>query len=123
MPDLLGAERHLRESLEVLAGLELAFEVAVTRLDLAEVAGCRGDLGAAAEHLECSRQSFAALGAPTYLDRAEHLARRLEGSLAGDVAAGEQLPDIGPPSPEAEPSEAEPEGDAPAPQRHLLDDT
>jgi tetratricopeptide (TPR) repeat protein len=76
--DLSGAERLLRAVLEALAGLEMAFEVAVTRLDLAEVAGGRGDLETATEHLGRCRQSFEVLGAPAYLARADALARRLD---------------------------------------------
>jgi hypothetical protein len=40
----------------------------------------------------------------------------------GDEAASERLTDGGPRSPEAQPSEAESERNAPAPQSHLLDD-
>ena len=36
--DLAGAERRLGEALEAFAGMDAAFEVAVTRLDLAELA-------------------------------------------------------------------------------------
>ena len=61
--------------------MDAVFEVAVTRLDLAELAGRRGELEAATEHLELCRESFAALGAPAYLDRAESLARRLDAVL------------------------------------------
>ena len=105
--DLPEAECHLGEALGALAGLEMAFEVAVTHLDLAELARRREQPEAAAHHLEVCRERFAALGAPAYLDRADRLARLLEGSLAGDDAAGERSPGTGPRSPEAEPSEAE----------------
>jgi hypothetical protein len=49
--------------------MDASFEVAVTRLDLAELAGRRGDLEAANEHLGRCRESFADLGAPVSLDR------------------------------------------------------
>ena len=94
----------------------------VVPLALAQLARRRGQPEVAAQHLEVCRGRFTALGAPAYLDRADRLARLLEGSLMGDEAAGERLPDIGPPSPEAEPSEAEAERNAPAPRWHLLDD-
>jgi class 3 adenylate cyclase/tetratricopeptide (TPR) repeat protein len=121
--DLASAERRLGESLELLTGLEMSFEVAVAHLDLAELARRREQPEVAAQHLEVCRGRFAALGAPAYLERADRLARRLEGSLADDDSAGERLPDVGPPPPEAGPGEAGPERVAPAPQWHLLDDT
>jgi DNA-binding SARP family transcriptional activator/class 3 adenylate cyclase len=120
--DLTGAERRLGEALEAFSGMEAAFEVAVTHLDLAELARRRGLPERAAQHLEVCRERFAALGAPAYLDRAERLARRLEGSLVGDEAADERLPKVGPPSPGGEPSEAEAGREGPAPQWHILDD-
>ena len=79
--DLAGAERRLAEALEAFSGMDAGFEVAVTRLDLAELAGRRGDLEDATEHLERCRGSFAASGAPAYLARAESLARRLDAVL------------------------------------------
>ena len=85
--NLAGAERRLGEALEAFSGMDASFEVAVTRLDLAEVAGLRGDLDDATEQLERCRKSFAALGAPTYLDRAETLARRLYLALPDNGAA------------------------------------
>jgi tetratricopeptide (TPR) repeat protein len=94
--DLLEAERHLEEALKVLAAFEMAFEVAVTRLDLAELAGRRGDLEAATEHLERSAETFAASGAPTYLARAQSLARRLAVVLPDD---GSAAPGAGRPEP------------------------
>jgi len=120
--DLLGAERHLGEALEALAALE-AFEVAVTRLDLAELAGRQGDLGAAAEHLDHCRRSFTALGAPAYLDRAESLARRLDGLPQQSGAAPEPTPGVHSSSPRAESEEAgtAAETEAPPPW-HFLDD-
>ncbi|HSI30950.1 MAG TPA: hypothetical protein VK951_06440, partial [Miltoncostaeaceae bacterium] len=105
--DLAGAGRRLGEALEAFSRMEAAFEVAVTHLDLAELARRRGLPERAAQHLQVCRTRFVALGAPAYLDRAERLARRLEGSPAGDETAGERLPGTGPRSPEAEPSEAE----------------
>jgi hypothetical protein len=76
--------------------MDARFEVAVTHLDLAELAGRQGDLGAAAEHLGHCRGTFAALGAPAYLERADHLARRLEEPEGGDAGSG-RSPDRGPP--------------------------
>ena len=120
--DLAGAERRLAQALEAFNGMDASFEVAITHLDLAELARRRGQPEVAAQHLAVCRERFTALGAPAYLDRADRLARRLDGSLMGDEAAGERLPDIGPPSADAEPSEAESKWNAPATEWHLLDD-
>jgi DNA-binding SARP family transcriptional activator/class 3 adenylate cyclase/tetratricopeptide (TPR) repeat protein len=78
--DLARAERALGEALDAFTAMAAAFEAAVTRLDLAELALLRGQPEAAAQHLETCRQSFADLGAPAYLARAEALARCLNGS-------------------------------------------
>ena len=85
---LAAAETRLGQALEAFSGMDASFEVAVTRLDLAELAGLRGDLDDATEQLERCRKSFAALGAPTYLDRAETLARRLDLALPDSGASG-----------------------------------
>jgi hypothetical protein len=55
-------------------------------MDLAELGLRRGQYETAAQHLEVCRERFAALGAAACLDRADRLARGLEGSLTGDGA-------------------------------------
>ncbi len=59
--------------------MDALFEAAVTRLDLAELARRRGRDEEAARLLEICRQSFAAMGSPSYLARTESLARRHDG--------------------------------------------
>ena len=77
--DLAGAESRLDEALEAFTGMDALFEAAVTRLDLAELARRRGRDDEAARLLEVCRQSFAAMGSPSYLARTESLARRHAG--------------------------------------------
>jgi len=77
--DLAGAESRLDEALEAFTGMDALFEAAVTRLDLAELARRRGRDEEAARLLEVCRQSFAAMGSPSYLARTELLARRHAG--------------------------------------------
>ena len=77
--DLAGAESRLDEALEAFTGMDALFEAAVTRLDLAELARRRGRDEEAARLLEVCRQSFAAMGSPSYLARTESLARRHAG--------------------------------------------
>jgi len=76
--DLASAERRLGEALEAFSGMEAGFEVAVTHLDLAELARRRERREVAAQHLEVCRESFTAGSAPAYLERTESLARRVE---------------------------------------------
>ena len=82
--DLASAERRLGQALGAFSGMEASFEVAVTHLDLAVLARRRGQPEMAAQHLGVCRERFTALGAPNYLDRADRLARRLEGALMGE---------------------------------------
>ena len=53
------------------------FEVGRTRLDLAEIARARGDLDAAAQHVEDARRVFVELRVPRYVERAEELTREI----------------------------------------------
>jgi tetratricopeptide (TPR) repeat protein len=121
--DLARAERRLGEALEAFSAMGAGFEVAVTRLDLAELAGLRGDLEDATEQLERCRAGVAASGAPAYLARAESLARRLDGLLLQSGPAPGSTPGPRSPAPHAEPEEATTMagGDAPRPV-HPIDD-
>jgi DNA-binding SARP family transcriptional activator/class 3 adenylate cyclase len=121
--NLAGAERRLGEALEAFSAMDSGFEAAVTRLDLAELAGLRGDLEEAAEQLDRCQARFAASGAPAYLARAESLARRLDGLLLQSGPAPGSTPGPRSPAPRAEPEEATTmaAGDAPRPV-HPIDD-
>ena len=113
--DLLGAERHLGGG---TGGARGSRDRVRSRGHAPRPRRARpppGRARAAARHLGACREALAALGAPAYLERAELLARQLEGLWWGAEAAGERLADVGPPSPEAEPGEAESRQDSPAP--------
>src|SRR5262249_40525336 len=72
--DLASAERHLNEALEAFDGTEARFEVAVTELDLAELARLKGDFESAAARAEICRRRFEEHGARTYVERGKRLA-------------------------------------------------
>lgn len=71
------AESELTEALETFQSIGAEFEVARVRLELADLAGHRGDRERARTHLEPARLMFERLRVPHYLDRADRLAREL----------------------------------------------
>jgi ATP/maltotriose-dependent transcriptional regulator MalT len=71
------AERFLGEAFGRFTEIEAEFEAARTRLDLAEVAGERGDTAGARAHLEAARAAFVRLDIGYSVDRATQLAARL----------------------------------------------
>jgi hypothetical protein len=71
------AEASLGDALATFTSVEARFEVARTRLDLADLAAAGGDPARAAAHLDAARALFTALGAPLYAERAEAAAARL----------------------------------------------
>lgn len=73
--DLVAAERHLHDGLQVFAEIGARFEVARTQLDLAEVARRRGDLVAAARHAAEADETFRALDLASHARRTAALAR------------------------------------------------
>jgi hypothetical protein len=72
--DAREAASRLEESLRIFAEIPAAFEVARTRVHLAELALARGDGAAAATHVEEARHIFLELQLPKYAERAERLA-------------------------------------------------
>jgi hypothetical protein len=68
--------RLLDEALETFTVSHARFEVARTRLDLARVAGVRGDRAAAAAHLAQARALFSELRVPRYLEVTERLMKQ-----------------------------------------------
>ncbi len=69
------AERWLGEALESYLSIQAPFEVALTRLDLARVAGAGSDEAAA--QLGEARRMFAELGLPVYVEKTDRLAGEL----------------------------------------------
>ncbi|MFL6293736.1 MAG: ATP-binding protein [Thermoanaerobaculia bacterium] len=76
------AEEHLREALEELRSLEVPFEVAQTRLDLALLAHAREDREETVAQLSEAHRAFVELGVPKYAEKAERVARELAVPLA-----------------------------------------
>jgi tetratricopeptide (TPR) repeat protein len=76
------AEDHLREALAGFQSLQVPFETARTRLDLALLAHGRGDAAQAATQLAEAHRDFVALGVPRYVERAERMACDLAVPLA-----------------------------------------
>ena len=72
-----GAEEHLREAIESFGALEVPFEVARTRLDLALLAHARGDVPETAAQLAEAHRAFVELRVLAYAGKALHLARAL----------------------------------------------
>jgi hypothetical protein len=66
-------------TLEALAGLEMAFEVAVAASPWPSSPAARATSAPQRSISSCCRQTFAALWAPVHLGRAESLARWLDG--------------------------------------------
>ncbi len=81
------AGEHLREALERFEALQVPFEVARTRLDLAMLAG--EATPEAASHLAEARRAFVRLNVPRYVEKVDNLAREL---------APESTPALGPES-------------------------
>jgi len=80
------AERWLQEALESFRAIGAPFEVARTRLDLALLAGAGSE--AAAGQLGEARRTFAELGVPVYVERAERLAGELAAPAAPERSSG-----------------------------------
>ncbi len=72
--DLAGADAHLTRALADFESISTRFEVARTRLALAELAQSRGDQAALASHAAEAYRSFAALRVPLYAERVAGLA-------------------------------------------------
>ncbi len=92
------AEDRLREALQTFAAIEARFDVAVTRLALAEHARLEGRPDEATTHLGEARAILDRLPAPKYRERAERLAGELGAPTAGDTitaAEGAALPPAG----------------------------
>ena len=64
-----------REALRAFEAVEAEFEIARTRLDLAELAHARGDASATAAHLAEAARRFRALGVPRWVERVEERVR------------------------------------------------
>lgn len=75
--DHAGAGEHLREAIEDFTALEVPFEVARTRLDLALLAHDRGEAREAAEQIAEAHRAFVELRVPAYVERARRLAQEL----------------------------------------------
>ena len=71
--DLVTTRASLDEALATFTAIPAPFEVAVTRLDLARLAGTGGDREARA-HLAEARAGFAALGLDDWVQRTDALA-------------------------------------------------
>jgi len=76
------AEEHLYEALDGFRSLEVPFEVAQTRLDLALLAHAGNDRRETAVQLSEAHRAFVELGVPRYAERAERIARELAVPLA-----------------------------------------
>ncbi len=76
------AEEHLKEALEGFRSLEVPFEVAQTRLDLALLAHARDDRREAAVQLSEAYRTFVELSVPRFAEKAERLAREMALPLA-----------------------------------------
>src|SRR5262249_29220482 len=86
--NLAEADARLREALATFCGYDGRFDVARTRLDLAALAHAQGDRETAIGHLREARMLFGVLRVPTYVERAEAIARTYGASLAGGETAG-----------------------------------
>lgn len=75
--DAGGAEGHLAEALADFEDMACAFELAVTRLAIAELVMIRGDPVRARAEVERARAGLAELDAPRYSERAEQMAASL----------------------------------------------
>jgi tetratricopeptide (TPR) repeat protein len=71
------AAARLEEALNGFLKLEVPFEVARTRLDLAALAHARGDKKKACEQLRQARAAFLSLKVPRYAEQAQALAARM----------------------------------------------
>jgi class 3 adenylate cyclase/tetratricopeptide (TPR) repeat protein len=71
------AAEHLGEALEGFRSLEVPFEVAQTRFDLALLAHARGDREKASAQLLEAHRTFLELGVPRHVEKAERIAREL----------------------------------------------
>ncbi|HEX9944664.1 MAG TPA: adenylate/guanylate cyclase domain-containing protein [Thermoanaerobaculia bacterium] len=80
--DLAQARHRLEGALEEFLSLQVPFEVARTRLDLAELAHAEGNPIEAAGFLTEARRTFEELKVPAYVERASKLARELGLPLA-----------------------------------------
>ena len=74
---LADAADHFGEAHRAFAAGGAEYEVARIQLDLAELAGTRGDREAAARYLGEALRRFGDLGLPHYAERAEPLAASL----------------------------------------------
>ena len=74
--DPAAAETRLGDALRTFESIGAEFEVARVHLELADLVRAR-DVGAAREHLDQARRTFAALKTPRYAERAEALAAEL----------------------------------------------
>src|SRR5215213_2100874 len=79
--DLLGAERHLTEALELAGACEMPFERALTLLVNAELRAAQGATAEAATLLDDVRHVCIPLGAAPVLARADALTARLAGNV------------------------------------------
>ena len=80
------AETHLQEALRIFATTGARFEQGRTHLELASLAGTRGDQGAASANLRGAHSLFETLGVPKYLGRTEQLARELGAPISDESA-------------------------------------
>ncbi|HET9225924.1 MAG TPA: adenylate/guanylate cyclase domain-containing protein [Thermoanaerobaculia bacterium] len=76
------AEERLRKALDGFRSLEVPFEEAKTRLDLAVLAHARENRGEAAVQLSEAHRTFVQLGVPQYAEKAERIAEELAVPLA-----------------------------------------
>jgi tetratricopeptide (TPR) repeat protein len=90
--DYEGAAEHFRQALKGFADLQVPFEVARTRLDLALLARDQGDAGEAARGLAEAYRLFSRLQTPRYLERVEQLADRLALPLAARLEPESRQP-------------------------------
>jgi hypothetical protein len=74
---LAEAEAGLRAALETSEGIRARYEVARTRLDLAELADVQGLRGPAVAHLQAARALFVALRVPRCVERVDRFAEKL----------------------------------------------
>ena len=75
------AEDWLTRALQTFLSLQVPFEAARTRLDLALLAHARGDFEEAASELGTAHRLFGEMHVPKYVERAERLALELAGPL------------------------------------------
>jgi DNA-binding NtrC family response regulator/tetratricopeptide (TPR) repeat protein len=87
--DARSALGHLGEALETFSRIEASYEVARTHVLLARGERARGDLAAAATHLDTACRLFADLDVPRWVERTVDIARELD--IAVDHDAGGDL--------------------------------